>query len=79
MIPSEALKALQASERSELLDSTRANCWSSAQYQPSKFALSCGKPEDEIISIVLQLCLSQNAKTKQFQKPSNRALANSLG
>ena len=36
MIPSEAPKALQASECSELLDPTRANCWISAQHQPGK-------------------------------------------
>ena len=33
----EAPKALQASECSELLDPTRANCWISAQHQPGKF------------------------------------------
>ena len=38
MTPSEAPKALQASECSELLDPTRANCWISAQHQPGKFA-----------------------------------------
>jgi hypothetical protein len=32
------LKALQASECSELLDRTTANCWISAQHQPGKFA-----------------------------------------
>ena len=37
MTPSEAPKALQASECSELLDPTRANCWISAQHQPGKF------------------------------------------
>ena len=46
MTPSEAPKALQASECSELLDPTRANCWISAQHQPGKFsdctvALAC--------------------------------------
>ena len=37
MTPSEAPKALQASECSELLDPTRANYWISAQHQPGKF------------------------------------------
>ena len=37
MTPSEAPKALQASECSELLDPTRANCWISAHHQPGKF------------------------------------------
>ena len=37
MIPSEAPKALQASECSELLDPMRASCWISAQHQPGKF------------------------------------------
>ena len=37
MTPSEAPKALQASECSELLDPTRASCWISAQHQPGKF------------------------------------------
>ena len=37
MTPSEAPKALQAAECSELLDPTRANCWISAQHQPGKF------------------------------------------
>ena len=37
MIPSEAPKALQASECSKLLDPTSANCWISAQHQPGKF------------------------------------------
>ena len=32
MIPSEAPKALQASECSELLDPMRASCWISAQH-----------------------------------------------
>ena len=32
MTPSEAPKALQASECSELLDPMRANCWISAQH-----------------------------------------------
>ena len=37
MTPSEAPKELQASECSELLDPTKANCWISAQHQPGKF------------------------------------------
>ena len=37
MTPSEAPKALQASECSELLDPMRAICWISAQHQPGKF------------------------------------------
>ena len=37
MTPSEAPKALQASECSELLDPMRASCWISAQHQPGKF------------------------------------------
>ena len=41
MTPSEAPKALQASECSELLDPTRANCWISAQHQPGKFTRKC--------------------------------------
>jgi len=41
MTPSEAPKALQASECSELLDPTRANCWISAQHQPGKFTNTC--------------------------------------
>ena len=45
MTPSEAPKALQASECSELLDPTRASCWISAQHQPGKFnILSQGFP-----------------------------------
>ena len=32
-------QALQASERSEVNDPTRANCWISAQQQPGKLAL----------------------------------------
>ena len=40
MTPSEAPKALQASECSELLDPARANCWISAQHQPGKFKKS---------------------------------------
>ena len=32
MTPSDAPKALQASERSELLDPMRASCWISAQH-----------------------------------------------
>ncbi len=51
MTPSEAPKALQASECSELLDPTRANCWISAQHQPGKFtpsgASGTGKPENQ--------------------------------
>ena len=38
MIPWEAPKALQALERSELLDPMRASCWISAQHSPGKFA-----------------------------------------
>ena len=37
MTPSEAPKALQASECSELLDPMRASCWIFAQHQPGKF------------------------------------------
>ena len=37
MTPSEAPKALQASECSELLDPTGASCWIVAQHQPGKF------------------------------------------
>ncbi len=37
MTPSEAPKALQASECSELLDPMRASCWISAQHWPGKF------------------------------------------
>ena len=37
MTPSEAPKALQASECSELLDPMRASCWISAQREPGKF------------------------------------------
>ena len=40
MTPSEAPKALQASECSELLDPTRASYWIFAQRQPGKFASS---------------------------------------
>ena len=36
MTPSEAPKALQASECSELLDPMRASCWISAQHQQGK-------------------------------------------
>ena len=42
MTPSEAPKALQASECSELLDPTRASCWISAQHQPGKFTSPSG-------------------------------------
>ena len=37
MTPSEAPKALQASECSELLDLMRASCWITAQHKPGKF------------------------------------------
>ena len=37
MTPSEAPKALQTSECSELLDPMRASCWIFAQHQPGKF------------------------------------------
>lgn len=47
MTPSEAPKALQASECSELLDPTRANCWISAQHQPGKFNRSLVPPRAE--------------------------------
>ena len=47
MTPSEAPKALQASECSELLDPTRANCWISAQHQPGKFARILGSSEPQ--------------------------------
>ena len=43
MTPSEAPKALQASECSELLDPTRASCWISAQHQPGKFGVGSKK------------------------------------
>ena len=46
MTPSEAPKALQASECSELLDPTRANCWISAQHQPGKFTNLCWETFD---------------------------------
>ena len=39
MTPSEAPKALQASECRELLDPMRASCWISAQHWPGKFTL----------------------------------------
>ena len=35
--PSEAPKAQQASERSELLDPMRASCWIFAQHEPGEF------------------------------------------
>ncbi len=38
MTPSEAPKALQASECNELLDPMRANSWIFAQHSPGKFA-----------------------------------------
>ena len=42
MTPSEAPKALQTSECSELLDLMRASCLISAQHQPGKFTrLGC--------------------------------------
>jgi hypothetical protein len=47
MTPSEAPKALQASECSELLDPTRANCWISAQHQPGKLARIVGSSEPQ--------------------------------
>jgi hypothetical protein len=47
MTPSEAPKALQASECSELLDPTRANCWIFAQHEPSKFARILGSSETQ--------------------------------
>ena len=40
MTPSEAPKALQASECSELLDLMRASCWITAQHKPGKFIQS---------------------------------------
>jgi hypothetical protein len=49
MTPSEAPKALQASECSELLDPTRANCWISAQHQPGKFIEIFGEPQDQVL------------------------------
>ena len=75
MTPSEAPKALQASECSELLDPTRANCWISAQHQPGKFALSMLNATRSNNNSFPLHCLGQNAKTKQFQKPSPYELA----
>jgi hypothetical protein len=84
MIPSAAPKELQASEGSELLDPANANWWISAQHQPSKLAPSMLEAKRSNHLTFTSLCFGQDAKTKQFQKPSpyelasNRALANRL-
>ena len=39
MIPSEASKALLASECNEMLDPMKASCWISAQHSPGKFKI----------------------------------------
>jgi len=51
-------KALQASECSELLDLTRANCWISAQHQPG---------EDQRISLVLRFAGANMPKRNGFR------------
>ena len=51
MTPSEAPKALQASECSELLDPMRASCWISAQHKPGKFTHLC-EVTDLLLDIV---------------------------
>jgi hypothetical protein len=51
MTPSEAPKALQASECSELLDPTRANCWISAQHQPGKFAHGVNGSRHQVLNM----------------------------
>jgi hypothetical protein len=71
MTPSEAPKALQASECSELLDPTRANCWISAQHQPGKFAHFMLEARRSNNPTCPSFCFGQNAKTKQFLKPSH--------
>jgi hypothetical protein len=65
MTPSEAPKALQASECSELLDPTRANCWISAQHQPGKFAdAAVGQQDQNLKNTPLVPCSGkQEART----------------
>ena len=53
MTPSEAPKALQASECSELLDPTRASCWISAQHQPGKFRNVADAPCQPLLEMSL--------------------------
>ena len=48
MTPSEAPKALQASECSELLDPTGASFWIFAQRQPGKFAQRFGQGKNAL-------------------------------
>ena len=48
MTPSEAPKALQASECSELLDPTGASFWIFAQRQPGKLAQHCGQGKNAL-------------------------------
>ena len=50
MTPSEAPKALQASECSELLDPTGANCWIFAKHWPGKFESGTGDFNGPIIN-----------------------------
>ena len=64
MTPSEAPKDSQASECSELLDLTRANCWISAQHQPGKFAFSMLEARRSKDLTCPSLSWSQHAKTK---------------
>ena len=63
-IHSETPKALQASECSELLEPTRANCWISALQQPGKLAPSMLESRRSKSLTCPSLCWSQHAKTK---------------
>ncbi len=64
MIHSETPKALQASECSELLEPTRANCWITALQQPGKLAPSMLEARRSKSLTCPSLCWSQHAKTK---------------
>ena len=65
MTPSEAPKALQASECSELLDPTRANCWISAQHQPGKFTGPAVGQQDQNLknASLVPCCGKREART----------------
>jgi hypothetical protein len=67
MTPSEAPKALQASECSELLDLMRASCWISAQHQPGKFTLEPAPPE-HVQSLGAYMSFGSSFNTHPLQK-----------
>jgi hypothetical protein len=61
-------QALQASERSELRDPTRANCWISAQQQPGKLALFMSEARRSKNLTYPSLCWSQHAKKESVSE-----------